>query len=212
MTSRTNYDVQPGDCLESIAYEHGFFWETLWNHPDNASLKQSRQAPNILLAGDQVAVPPLRPKNEAGATETRHRFKRKGVPSKLEMVLKDKDKPRAGVPYVLEVEGQSFSGQTDAQGVLRQRIPPDARTGRLIVGRDRREIYPLQLGQLDPVSEISGVQARLANLGFYAGAVDGQMNPATAQALKAFQAKHNLPVNGQLNEATGQQLKQAHGC
>ncbi|MFH1075402.1 MAG: hypothetical protein V1753_00935 [Pseudomonadota bacterium] len=52
-----DYIVKQGDCIESIAFKHGLFWETVWNHPNNQQLKQERKNPNILLAGDKVFVP-----------------------------------------------------------------------------------------------------------------------------------------------------------
>jgi hypothetical protein len=51
------YIVQEGDCFLSIAYQHGFFWETLWNLPANAELRNTRQDPGQLLVGDRVMVP-----------------------------------------------------------------------------------------------------------------------------------------------------------
>lgn len=77
--------VEQGDCISSIADEHGFFWETLWNHPENSELKQQRKEPTILQEGDVVHVPDLTPKTEDCATEKSHKFKRKGVPAKLKL-------------------------------------------------------------------------------------------------------------------------------
>src|SRR5580698_7288211 len=37
-----NYVVQPGDCMDSIAFGTGFLWTTLWDLPDNADLKSQR--------------------------------------------------------------------------------------------------------------------------------------------------------------------------
>jgi hypothetical protein len=78
-----DYTARTGDCILSIAYEHGFFWETLWNDAGNAELKQKRKSPNILVEGDVVHIPDLTPKEESGATEKRHQFKLKAVPAVL---------------------------------------------------------------------------------------------------------------------------------
>src|SRR3954470_16417492 len=75
--------VQAGECLESIAFETGFFWQTLWDHSGNAALKKARRYPTALLPGDRVHIPELEAKEESRPAEARHRFKRKGIPSKL---------------------------------------------------------------------------------------------------------------------------------
>ena len=28
-----NYTIQQGDCVTSIADQHGLLWTTVWNHP-----------------------------------------------------------------------------------------------------------------------------------------------------------------------------------
>jgi N-acetylmuramoyl-L-alanine amidase len=80
-----NYIVRQGDCMASIAEEHGFFWETLWNLPENSELKRNHEDQTILLPGGIVRIPDLREKQESGATAQKHRFKRKGTPAILRL-------------------------------------------------------------------------------------------------------------------------------
>ena len=63
-----NYQVKQGDCISSIAFEHGFFGDTIWNHPNNKDLKTKRQDPNILMPGDMVFVPDKRLKEVSEST------------------------------------------------------------------------------------------------------------------------------------------------
>ncbi|MEO6800582.1 MAG: peptidoglycan-binding domain-containing protein [Rhodanobacter sp.] len=77
--------VGAGECISSIAQEHGHVWNTLWDHPANAALKSARGDPNVLLEGDQLTVPPLRVREESCAVDQRHRFVRKGVPAKFRL-------------------------------------------------------------------------------------------------------------------------------
>jgi hypothetical protein len=86
--------VQAGDCIASIAYENGFFWKTLWEHPDNAELKQKRTSPFLLVPGDVVKVPDLRVEDVSKPAEAKHRFKLKGVPSVLIVVARRHKKPK----------------------------------------------------------------------------------------------------------------------
>jgi len=80
-----DYVVKAGDCVSSVAFERGFFWETVWNHPKNSELKEKRKDPNILKEGDVLYIPDLRIKEESRASESKHQFVLKGVPAKLRL-------------------------------------------------------------------------------------------------------------------------------
>jgi len=214
-----DYIVADGECVSSIAFENGFFWQTLWNHPANAALKTLRKNPNVLMTGDVVHIPDLTVKQEPGANETRHQFVLKGVPEFLRLKLLDsKHQPRANLDYVIVIDGNSRRGQTDGTGELKESIPPNAKSGKLILGQPMpgkphvpRQVINLQLGNLDPVTKVTGLKARLANLGFYKGPLDGNLDAATQAAISRFQTKQQLPVTGQPDAATQAQLQQSHG-
>ena len=99
-----DYEIEDGDCVNSVAYAHGFFWETLWNHGNNAELKSKREDPNILKEGDILHIPDLTLKQESCATEKRHTFKLKGVPAKLKLKLM-RPKPEEEKPAKAEKGG-----------------------------------------------------------------------------------------------------------
>lgn len=206
-------EVGVGECLASIAFENGFFYETLWEHDRNAALKEKRQSPHILLAGDVVHVPDLRVKTVEAATGRRHTFRRRGVPEVLELRLLDDAVPRADVPYVLTIDGVKHTGRTDAEGRLRHYIAPNAAQGTLTLhpGGEQQEELDVLLRRLDPIDAVSGLAARLANLGFYAGGPTSEKSPALQEALLAFQRHHRLDPSGELDAATRSALLHHHG-
>jgi len=203
------HHVEQGESIGALAGRYGFRPETIWEDPANADLRQRRGSPNILHPGDVVVIPDRRPRQESVSTERRGRFKRHGHGSKLHLKLMEGDKPRADLDYVLEVDGQLFRGTTDGDGVLEQAVPPDARRAALTIGT---EVIPLMLGHMDPASEVSGVQARLNNLGFACGEADGVVGDATREALRAFQGANGLNVTGEVDAATRAKLEELHGC
>ena len=207
-----DYVVQAGECLESIAVVHGFFWQTLWDLPENADLKRVREDPMVLRAGDRITIPELRLKHEQRATEARHRFRRKSVPAKMRIRFLDDDVPLSGVSYTVKIDGRVQQGRTDADGFIEFLIPPDAKQGTVeLKDGEETRLYTLQLGQLDPHDSVAGVQHRLSNLGFYTGPIDGKKSGELQQAISDFQMAHALEVDGMLNDSTCEAIRDAHG-
>lgn len=199
------YKVKQGDCFSSIASEHGFFWDTLWNHPGNARLKEHRKDPSVLREGDVVQIPDLREKNEGGATDERHRFRMKGVPAMLKIRLCIEDEPRADEPYTLFVDGLEVAqGRTDGDGFIRAPIPPGSRQGRLLVGiGDDRDVFVFRFGTVDPIDTEEGARGRLENLGHDVAELE--------EAVRAFQDQEGLDVTGTVDAATRERLKERFG-
>lgn len=210
--SEITYIVAQGDCISSIAFEHGFFPDTLWNHAENEALKAERKQPSSLMPGDEVFIPEMESGSVDCATEARHTFRRRGVPAMLRLQFFDDAEPRAGVPYTLTIDGIDFAGKTDADGKIEVKIPPNARDGKLLLGpAGHQEVMELELGHLDPVEELSGVRARLENLGFEIGAEESELGPETAEALRRFQAAYGLEVSGVADDATVDKLRELDG-
>ncbi len=206
-----NYVVKKGECIEKIAYKHGFFWETIWNDPQNDELKRQRKDPNVLLSGDKLFIPEKREKTESGATEQRHRFRRKGVPARLILQFKEEGEPRKNVPYIINIDGTVIEGNTDSDGKINVPIPPDAEKAELTLGKDNKITYQISLADLDPYNNVRGLQSRLKNLGYNIGNVNGRLDEETRNALRDFQTKEDLPVTGQMDEQTCDKLKDVHG-
>jgi len=203
--------IEQGECLSSIAAEYEFDWKLIWKHGQNATLKQRRKNPNILLPGDELFVPIREKKEESRNTDKRHTFVKKNAPTRLRIRLLNSGKPLVNEDYELSISGQKLKGTTDSTGLMQETIPPDACSASLILGKEKREIL-LDVGHLDPLNSISGMQARLNNLGYDCGAVDGIVGPITRSALKSFQETYQLNITGEADSATLDKLKGEYGC
>jgi len=205
------YTVEQGDCMTSIAYRAGFFSDALWNHPKNSELKKKRKNPNALLSGDKVFMPEKRIRNETGATEKRHRFRRKGVPSKLHIRLLDAEgEPRTDIEYIIDIDGEIRSGETDQDGMIDESISPDAVRAKLVIEPEGdMEEYDLTLGGIDPIDEISGAQSRLKNLGYLEN-LSGELDEETTSAISRFQKEFGLNETGEIDSATQAKLESYH--
>jgi hypothetical protein len=213
----TMHTVAPGEYLMQIARKYGFTDQrTIWEHPRNTSLRQKRDSPNVLNPGDQVFIPDRELREEARPTDQRHRFKLTLPRLKLRIVLQDMyERPIAAAPCVLTVEGERHPRTTDATGKIEVDIPLTASAGVLIVRTPETAIddiaIPVRIGDLDDVDVVKGQKQRLANLGYYVGAIDETRNPAFQLAVEEFQCDHGLHVDGDCGPKTQARLKAEHG-
>ncbi|MDX1811081.1 MAG: peptidoglycan-binding protein [Gammaproteobacteria bacterium] len=202
--------VKQGECLETIAHQYGFSWQSLWAFPDNAELKQLRKDPNLLYPGDIVFLPEIKLKKLDVISEALHRFIYKGLPSKLHLQLIDNGSPLTNAAYDLVIGGELLTGSTDSNGEINIRIPVNAKQGQLTLSESGIKII-LEVGYLGPIEEVAGYQARLENLGYYVGSIDGVNGEYTNQAIKQFQKDHDLEVTGDPDQQTLSKLQKIHG-
>jgi hypothetical protein len=208
------YRANQGDCMSSISQHFGFSWQTLWDLKDNAALRAQRQHPNVLMPGDEVFIPDKRLREESCVTTQSHLFRLKGVPCRLNVVfLDERSNPRAGLRYTVVVDGTSSKGVTSPEGLLTTLVPPDADLANItIVNEDgEQESYQMRLAYLNPVSDNSGVEDRLKNLGYFKGGLTGGLNDESKAALKRFQKANGLPVTGEPDPETKDALLARHG-
>jgi N-acetylmuramoyl-L-alanine amidase len=199
--------VRQGECLASIACEHGFAdWREVYDHEENAALREQRPNAHILLPGDRVFVPA---RDEGGLRVERgqtHRFRGARPRSRLSLHLRGDDgQPVSGRRYTLEVAGESFAGTTGADGAVDHSVDARARQGtlRLYQGDTPVHTMTLAIGHLDPVDTESGAHHRLTNLGY-------ARSDELDERLRAFQRDHGLPQSGALDAATRAKLSELH--
>ena len=215
------HTVQQGECLAGIAQQHGFGdWRALYDLPENAELKEKRPNPNLLLPGDVVHLPESQPSAESTPAGQKHRFVRKGKKAALRLVLENEEgEPYADLPYELDLGSGPIEGTTDGKGLLAHEITHVVQRGSVKIWSDGAKTpdtqlceIALEIGGLDPIDEISGIQARLQNLAYDCGPIDGIDGPKTRAGVKAFQRDREIEVDGIAGPITQGELEQAHGC
>jgi LysM repeat protein len=215
------YTVAPGDCLYSIAKAFGFpSWETIYDDPDNQDFKKARPDPSVIYPGDQLVIPDQVPstKNVSCATDLSHKFQLKVRHFLFRVKVKDEDdKPITGKKFRLEIGNDRFTGTTDGDGIVQQRIPVDATSARLWVfySADLENgeylMWDVGIGYLDPSDSPEGVQERLNNLGFVCGDPDGQWHEGMDIAVRTFQKLAGVDPSGKADDGTVSKLKDVHG-
>jgi Putative peptidoglycan binding domain/LysM domain len=212
-----SYIVRAGDFLSKIATDHGIAnWRTIYDHPNNADFRRRRPNPNLIYPGDQLFIPerPSTAKEVAAPAGGTAKFRAHRELNSLEMTLVDfEGLPLANKPFTLEIEGTPRPLTSDGSGHFRVDIPPGLTHAVLTI--DGAELR-LRIGQLNPMTDVdpddvSGVQGRLANLGYYSGRMDGVLGDETVDAIRAFQRNHDLPETGEVSPLLENKLREKYG-
>lgn len=186
--------VKQGDHLSSIAEEHGFAdFHVIWNHARNADLRARRDA-HVLFPGDKLFIPDRQEKAERGETAQHHIFEALIQSLFLRLSIHDLDnQPVTGAQGTLGLESKDPAPvETDGKGIIEHemlRPVSNVRNGELRLEKAKTPAKPsgpggppaddpdavvkfkfdLKIGHLNPKNKLSGQQARLNNLGYFAG-------------------------------------------
>lgn len=209
--------VKQNETLFTIARQHGFRnWRVIYEHPNNGRLRKLRPDPMVLAPGDSVFVPDKEPSEFNNATGRSHRFRLHAPKCFVSVNLQDETgAPYRRCKYELSVAGQTLQGLTSDAGLVCHEVRDDVREAELTLWTDPEDPshvsrWTLQIGALDPIDTVSGVQSRLNNLGYPVGEITGAMNDATRAALRDFQQSLGYdPPTGEIDDQTHRALLDA---
>jgi hypothetical protein len=177
-------------------------WEDILNASENADLKKKRPDPGILMPGDKVFIPNRVMRQEASAIDAKHPFTISRPKAWIRLAVKDANGAAlAGKKYELSVDSIVTAGTVPGDGVIERAVAVTAEYGTLTVWLDdtKTEVWSLRIGHMDPLDETSGVEARLANLGFDCGDLES--------SVRAFQERLGLEVTGKVDGTLREKLK-----
>ena len=206
----TFHTIHPGECIRSLSKQYGVRWDTIWGHSENAALREKRADLHLLLNKDKVFIPDKQIRTESIQTEQRHTFRRNIGSTKLKIRLIVDGDPLSDAAYILNAEGAVFEDKTNGDGLLEHVIPADAREGVLRI--EDFDPISLELGKLDLIDTVTGIQQRLTNLNYPCGAINGINGKLTKAAVTAWQQEHNLQVDGIVGPETRKSIENEYGC
>ena len=205
--------IRQGEYVTQLAHRLGVPPDELWSSAENDELRQRRSDRDMLQPGDVIQVPDREERRveiHAGATN-RYRARVPKVP--VRVVLRDgAGRPLTGLHYAVRGGGRSIEGTTDGEGAVSFTVPVVVRQVTLEVEGGR--VYHVTIGGMDPASETSGIDKRLAHLGylhFSRSEPEGPTEIMRKSAISSFQKANGLRPTGQLDQATRDAIVRAHG-
>ncbi len=210
-----DHKISLGVHIVGLAYRHGHATvDAVWQHPVNESLRAIRADPAVLAEGDVVHVPDAAPRVFKGLQTRRHHdlVVELPIPQVRVVLLRPGGVPFAGLQCTVSFDDQVERPTTDEHGCLQFEINPDTETVTLMFDL---HIVELRVAHLQPVDTETGCVARLTNIGYAPGEVDGAVAAdayALRSAVEEFQCDHGLDVDGVLSEETRQELVRVHGA
>ncbi len=181
-SSNPTYTVESGDTLDKIARQHGVGLNEL------LAANPQINNPDVIYVGDQINLPPASTHTVQPGENLTDIAARFGTTVNELVRLNGIDNPnRIYVGDVLQVPNGQNAAPTE---------PTVPVTPGEVLAR----------GSQGPA--VSELQAGLNQLGYRAGAVDGQYGPLTEQAVRTFQADFGLSATGTADSSTQAVLDQ----
>ena len=206
------HTIKKGECLAVLAKTHRMSVDKIWNDGKNADLKKLREHPHLVMEGDTVEVPEAETKEVNTPHTKKHKFRISSFPAHLRIKIIRFGEPVKNAEFELTCGDEAISGKTDGEGVRDEKILATETTGHVkIKFDDGDDEFDVEIGDLAPAGEVVGLQARLANLGYEPGAVDGALGPLTKRALVIFQEDYELEATGEPDQPTEDKLVELHG-
>jgi N-acetylmuramoyl-L-alanine amidase len=211
----SRYKVEQGDRLPTIARKKGFArWQTIWSFAGNAGLRGLRNA-HILFPGDEVSIP-SKLARVAQVQGGKAEYVLQISPEMLRVRFAEAEENEEPIMFraTPDAGDDLFEGELAADGTMEIDLPPNATqvSVELFCGDGDAPFvtYQLDLGGLDPRTEITGVQARLANLGYYDGEIDGDLGNVTKGAIVRFRREYGLPLSDEVDDDLRNALAWVH--
>ncbi|MBU2894053.1 peptidoglycan-binding protein [Colwellia sp. D2M02] len=213
------HTVAQGETLLRIARQYGYKTSTaLYNHPSNAEFKALRPDPNLIFPGDIITIPAKKEKFMPLRASSINTFVVQNEKEYFRLkVFYEDGRDITGKRIVLNIGSQTIDTVLPTDGLVEVELNEnDTLTAQIDLYLKEGETTPsksftAQVGELDPVDTLSGVQARCNLLGFDCGKVDGINGAKTKAGVKGFQFVHGLEVDAIAGKKTKAKLKQVYG-
>lgn len=209
------YVICQGDYLLKLAHSRGFDADAVWNHSANQDLQRQRSNPNMLAPGDILYVPTAPgPTLLSLSPNTSNSYTGKVPKVQIRITLTSSAGALTSEACVVEGAGDPQNVTSDGSGLVSFFVPVNVAEVRLRLTQ-RNLAYAVRIGHLDPVTENSGVRARLQHLGYLShapSASDDDGDAALANAISAFQTDQGITATGEMDDDTRGALVTAHGC
>lgn len=217
MSETERYIVRQGDHLRRLAHARSVSPESIWEHPDNAELREQRESMEALLPGDILHMPAAPATGAVVLPNQANRYRAHVPTVEIPLTLRDgRGEPLANASFRIDGAG---TDQTDGDGRVTLRVGAHVRDVRLIFDAPIAGLADptmrLRVGHLDPIEAPTGIDGRLENLGYFVSrGIDGDEHERAfrrATALRDFQRAAGLEATGEIDDATRDALREAHG-
>ncbi|MDN3378867.1 MULTISPECIES: peptidoglycan-binding protein [unclassified Pseudoalteromonas] len=214
------HTVTQGETLLRIARQYGFRTsKSLYQHPINAEFRALRPDPNLIFPGDIIKIPQKTEKFMPLKTGSKNTFVVRNEKEyfRLKVAYDDGD-DITGKRLVLNIGDQTIDTVLQRDGLIEVELNNnDALTGSVDLYLKAGDTTPtksfaVQVGNLDPIEALSGVQGRCNMLGFNCGKVDGVNGTKTKAGVREFQQAQKLQVDGIAGPVTKSRLVYVYGA